>query len=220
MTTRAAFLDAPRLAPGVTRMWMIRHALVEENARLSLYGSLDVPLCPDTLRTQVPMYQALAARLPSPARWIVTPLSRTQHTARAIQDAGYPRTDWEVEPALVEQSMGDFHGVRHADLPAKLRQPAHPFWPISAAEVPPGGESMEQVCARVSGAMERIADDNDGRDVVVVSHGGAIRAAAAHALGIGADAALRLSMQNLSLSVLERHGSQWRVVTLNELPGF
>jgi len=233
MTQRAAFLDHPVLAPGITRFWLIRHAIVEENARLRLYGTLDVPLCPDSLIAQVPMYEALAARLPRNAAWITTPLSRTQDTARAIQRAGYGDTPWQVEPDLIEQSLGEYHGLEHHELPALLNQPPDPFWPMAADETPPGGESMVQVCQRVGRALDRLADLHDRRDVVAVSHGGAIRAAAAHALGISAAACLRLSVQNLSITILERHrastrhggrpadpsGYDWRVVTINELPG-
>lgn len=219
MTQRAAFLDTPSLAPGITRFWMIRHALVEENARQFLYGSTDVPLCPETLVSQTPMYQALAARLPRKAAWVVTPLSRTRITAEHIVKAGYPQPDWSVEPDLIEQSMGEYHGLEHHRLPERLTMPAHPFWPMAADEVPPGGESMTQVVARVGTAMERLADTHDGRDIVVVSHGGAIRAACAHALDIDAATSLRLSVQNLSLTILERHPAAWRIVTINELPG-
>ena len=46
-----------------TNFWLIRHAIVAENERATLYGVLDVNLCPDSLVAQVPMYRALAARL-------------------------------------------------------------------------------------------------------------------------------------------------------------
>ncbi|MGI4802977.1 MAG: histidine phosphatase family protein, partial [Janthinobacterium lividum] len=115
--------------------------------------------------------------------------------------------------------MGEYHGLRHHELPEKLTIPAHPFWPMSAEEVPPGGESMIQVLERVGVTLERLADSHDGRDIVVVSHGGAIRAAAAHALGVDAATSLRLSVQNLSLTILERHPAAWRVVAVNELSG-
>ena len=58
-----------------TRIWLIRHALVDENARAILYGTMDVELCPATLIEQAPMYRALAQRLPRPAKWFVTPLA-------------------------------------------------------------------------------------------------------------------------------------------------
>ena len=64
-----------------TSFWLIRHALVSENARGFLYGVMDVPLCETTLLEQAPMYQALARRLPAGATWYVTPLSRTRRTA-------------------------------------------------------------------------------------------------------------------------------------------
>lgn len=56
--------------------------------------------------------------------------------------------------------------------------------------------------------------------MVVVSHGGAIRAALAHALSVHPDTALRFSIQNLSITILERIDCLWRVVTVNELPDF
>jgi broad specificity phosphatase PhoE len=56
--------------------------------------------------------------------------------------------------------------------------------------------------------------------VVAVSHGGAIRAALAHAAGVGASAALHFAVQNLSLTILERYDAGWRVVCVNEMmPG-
>jgi len=161
-----------------TNFWLIRHAVVAENERATLYGVRDVQLCPDSLVAQVPMYQALAARLPRPATWLCTPLSRTRRTAEAIFKAGYPAQNLAVEPDLIEQDLGDYQGLRHAALPPLLSAPAHPFWPLAADEQPPNGETFDAVLVRVGAALERLAEQLGGRDVVVVSHGGAIRAAA------------------------------------------
>lgn len=79
---------------------------------------------------------------------------------------------------------------------------------------------MLDVCARVSHALEELATANEGHDMVVVSHGGAIRAALAHALGVHPDTALRFTIQNLSISIIERINGMWRVVAVNELPDF
>jgi alpha-ribazole phosphatase len=203
-----------------TSFWLIRHALVAENARAVLYGVMDVPLCEPTLLEQAPMYRSLAARLPRPADWLVTPLSRTRRTAETIFAHGYPRVDLGVEPGLIEQSLGEWQGLPHAELPAKLAQPAHAFWPLAGEEKPPGGESMAEVITRVGAAMERLAEVYAGRDVVIVSHGGAIRGAIAHALRIGSDNALHMSVQNLSLTRLQRTPDGWRVQCVNEMPGY
>ncbi|HEX2943341.1 MAG TPA: histidine phosphatase family protein [Rhodopila sp.] len=203
-----------------TSFWLIRHALVAENARAYLYGVMDVPLCETTLVEQAPMYRSLAKRLPCPANWVVTPLSRTRRTAEAIFAHGYPKQHLAIEPDLIEQSLGDWHGLPHAELPPKLLHPKHAFWPLAGNEKPPGGESMAEVILRVGSAMERLAETHAGRDVVIVSHGGAIRGAIAHALQIGADNALHMSIQNLSLTRLEKSEDGWRVLCVNELPGY
>jgi broad specificity phosphatase PhoE len=204
----------------MTNFWLIRHALVDENARAILYGTMDVELCPSTLIEQAPMYGALAKRLPRPALWSVTPLSRTRRTAEAIFAAGYPPVPLAVEPDLIEQSLGDWQGLPHAALPARLKFPVPPFWPLSGLEHPPGGETLGRVIARVGAALERLAAAHPDQDLVIVMHGGAIRAAVAHALRIAPDTALLLSVQNLSLTRLERHPAAWRVVCVNELPGY
>jgi len=49
---------------------------------------------------------------------------------------------------------------------------------------------------------------------------GLARAAVAHALDIHPDKALHLAIFNLSLTCLERHPDGWRVVSVNELPGY
>lgn len=203
-----------------TSFWLIRHALVDENARAMLYGVMDVPLCETTLLEQGPMYRSLAARLPRPADWIVTPLSRTRRTAETIFKHGYPAAELRVEPGLTEQSLGEWQGLPHHELPPKLAYPAHAFWPLAGAEKPPGGESMAEVIHRVGGTMERLAVEHAGRDVVIVSHGGAIRGAIAHALRIEADSALHMSVQNLCLTRLQRLPAGWRVVCVNEAPGY
>jgi broad specificity phosphatase PhoE len=203
-----------------TRFWLIRHALVEENARAVLYGTMDVPLCETTLAAQGPMYRALARRLPRQAVWKVTPLSRTRRTAEAIFAAGYPPRDLGVEPDLIEQALGAWQGLPHAELPAKLALTKHPFWPLAGREKPPGGESMVEVIVRAGAALERLARDYIGEDVAIVSHGGTIRAAVAHALGVAPDNALHLAINNLSLTCLDRYPEGWRVECVNEMPGY
>jgi broad specificity phosphatase PhoE len=201
---------------GCTRFWLLRHAVVEENSRAFLYGRMDVPICLETKPGQIKAYQALASRLPVPAAWYVSPLRRTRDTARAIAAAGYELPPLRIEPDITEQDMGDWQGLVHDALPPLLAEPAHAFWPLGATETPPRGESMATVIDRVGGALERLAGTHAGENIVAVSHGGAIRAAIAHASGAGPGTALHFSVQNLSLTILERFAHGWRVVTVNE----
>lgn len=207
-----------RPVSATTRLFLIRHALVEPSARATLYGAADVALCALALAADAERYRWLARRLPVPARWVVSPLARTRHTAAAIFAAGYPETELETEPRLVEQHLGAWQGISHEELTQRLTQPPHPFWPHAAEERPPGGESIADVIARVGPALEDLAHRHAGEDVVVVAHGGTIRAAIAHAMGLSPAQALCFSVKNLSLTRLERHGGHWRVASVNEEP--
>jgi broad specificity phosphatase PhoE len=201
-----------------TRIFLVRHALVEPSARTIMYGSMDVALCELALREEAAAYRWLAARLPEGARWVVTPLSRTRATAAAIFAAGHPPAELAVEPDFIEQGLGAWQGLSHEAFAALLRHKPHPFWPHAGEERPPGGEAFADVVARVGPALERLADATPDGDVVVVAHGGSIRAAVAHAMRLSADQALAFSIKNLSLTRLERLGEDWRVAAVNEEP--
>ena len=100
----------------------------------------------------------------------------------------------------------------------------HNFWFHVAAEKPPGGESFEEVHARVSTALEELSAWHAGRNLILVGHGGTFRAALAHALGIPLDRALTISVDNLSVSRIDHRpgggaGGDWRTVYVNRRPG-
>jgi broad specificity phosphatase PhoE len=203
-----------------TRFWLIRHALVAENERVRLYGIKDVPLCPQTLVAQVPMYRTLAAMLPQPAVWGCTPLQRTRKTAEAIFAAGYPAQELMVVEGLIEQNLGELQGLDRDLVPEQLTKPPHPFWPLDPDEIPPGGESLAQLRVRVGATMDALAAAHEGRDVVIVSHGGAIRGAIGHAMGVDARAILHLAIQNISLTRIDRLSEGWRVDCVNYVASF
>ncbi len=176
-----------------------------------------MPLCETALGRQAGTFAGLAARLPRPARIICTPLSRTQLTLQAIVAAGYPPAAPALDAAFVEQNFGRFQGLPIAQFDGRAAGTRHPFWPIHADETPPGGENFAMMTARVGARLEALSADTDAfENTVIVSHGGAIRAACAHALGLTAHQALCLSVENLSLTRLEHDERGWRVASLNE----
>lgn len=201
-----------------TRFFLIRHALVTPVARTILYGSMDVALCEQTLAENAALYGWLAARLPRGARWVTSPLSRTRATAAAIFAAGYPACDLIEEAGLVEQHLGEWQGIRHEELVERLKHPAHPFWPHAGEEQPPGGEAFADVMQRVGEVLDRYARTHAGQDIVMIAHGGSIRAAIAHAMQLSPHQALSFSIQNLGLTRLNRLGDDWQVAAVNEEP--
>ncbi len=201
-----------------TRFWWVRHAPVD-NPDGTIYGHIDL----NALTEDPDAYAGLSALLPRDAAWVVTGLRRTRQTAEAVLRArGGTPPELAVEPALAEQNFGDWQGQTHETVFAELGR-RHTFWLAPAATRPPNGESFADLAARSTEAIMRLQEAHRGRDVIVVAHGGTIRAAVGLALGLDWDAALRLSIDNLSLTVislldLEGEPPAWRVDAVNVPP--
>ncbi|MEQ8967598.1 MAG: histidine phosphatase family protein [Azospirillaceae bacterium] len=204
-------------APVTTRFWWIRHAPVI-NPGGAIYGALDVAA--DT--SDRAAFEALAAALPERAAWVTSTLTRTHRTADAIQDAAGRRVAPAREADLAEQHMGAWQGRPRDEVYAALGR-RHPFWLAPAATRPPEGESFVDLIGRVRPAIERLAETHGGGDVIAVAHGGTIRAAVAIALDLDPEAALRLTVDTLSLTRLDRLVIEdgtvaWRVGAINLPP--
>lgn len=182
-----------------TRWWWIRHAPVTVNQG-RIYGQTDHPCdCDDPA-----VFQALARLLPPDAVWVTSSLLRTHQTADAVRihlPAGLP--DYERHADLAEQHFGDWQGKTYDEVRDGSQGHWHRFWLSPAAVAPPGGESFVDLMARVVPAVHRLNDLYRGRDIVAVTHGGTIRAALAEALRLEPEAALRLVVDNCSLTRID-----------------
>jgi broad specificity phosphatase PhoE len=208
-----------------TRWWWVRHAPVP-NPERRCYGQQDM----DADCSDLSCFRALAIRLPVDAVWIATPLRRTQLTANAIHAAREPAGEAPrlmLERELVEQHFGNWQGLTYAEIGAfghgNADGSGHRFWLAPAHTAAPGGESFVEVMERVAAAVSRITREHAGRNIVAVAHGGSIRAAVALALGLEPEAALALSIDNLSLTRLDHidgpgNGHGWRVGSVNLPP--
>ena len=200
-----------------TAWWWVRHARVIAN-RGRLYGASDPPAELD----DGDRLAALAAALPADAVWLTSALRRARDTASAIRARGLAGAAVAVEPAFAEQSFGRWQGLTYEQVARLADKPGHRFWYTTADHAPPEGESFVAVMARVAAAIDRHTRAHAGRDVVVVAHGGPIRAAIAHALGLDADAALAFVTDNLSLTRLDHVASEapgpgWQVQFINRM---
>ena len=107
-------------------------------------------------------------------------LLRAHETARIVADRlGMPV---EVDAGLREVDVGDWAGRAVSEIeevdPEGFRrwQEGHKGWN--------GGESYEQMGERVVAAVLRIADRHPGETLLIVTHGGSIRACRASAAGL------------------------------------
>ena len=202
----------------VTRWWWIRHAPVTSNQG-RLYGNSDMPAEIDSPKE----FSALARLLPENAICVHSSLQRSKQTLDAIVGAGLSSPDPLVEPGLSEQNFGDWQGQPYADIPALAAPHHHRFWFTTVDHCPPGGESYIDLTHRVAGVIDRLTEAHPGRNIIAVAHGGPIRAALGHALGLPPSDCLGFETENLSITRIDHEpgpgiGREWRIRYTNLVP--
>jgi len=157
----------------------------------------------------------LSAHLPTEAVVISSDLSRAKTTADAIQGAR-PRLPHRA--GLREIHFGAWELRPFAEIEAEDPERIRAYWEHPGDVRPPGGESWNEVRARVDGEIDRLLAAHAGGAVVVVCHFGVILTQVQRALDLTAEAAFAHRIDNLSVTELA-HGAQgWSLGRINHLP--
>lgn len=95
-----------------------------------------------------------------------SPLKRAVETSKIIADAN--NIPLQIEETFVEQNYGIYEGVDRANdsFLANKRNFAYRY---------PNGESMMQVAYRVYGTIDRIKNECQNKNILIISHGGICR---------------------------------------------
>ncbi|MGZ4257759.1 MAG: histidine phosphatase family protein [Gaiellaceae bacterium] len=153
----------------MTRILLVRHGETDWNLTRRLQGHSDRPLN-ETGREQA---RGLAAELAEEDLDAVysSDLSRAEGTARIV--AGARGLDVTVLPELRERHFGSWEGLTDEEI--------HERFPGELADGVLGdGESRDELDRRILRALSRIADEHPEATVLVVSHGGPLRAVLRH----------------------------------------
>ncbi len=175
------------------RLTLVRHAESIWNASQTWQGQTDVPL---SARGRL-QARALATRLfgePFDHR-------RASDLARAFETARALGPEPLADPRFREIDVGAWAGLsrheaaaRFPDQVARLR---------AGLPVPiGGGESMPEFEARVDAAVDELLAEHAGRRLLVVTHGGVIRALATRVLGMRGRTSPLIGAGNTSLTRL------------------
>jgi probable phosphoglycerate mutase len=151
----------------VTTLLLARHGETDWNREFRIQGSSDIGLN-DLGRAQA---QALTQELEHVELDAIysSDLSRAQATAAAV--AASHGLEVRLDPRLRERGFGSWEGLTREDVAALPEGAEH------------DGESDDEVRERVLEAVQAIADEHPGEQVLVVSHGGALNTLWHHALG-------------------------------------
>jgi probable phosphoglycerate mutase len=160
-------------------LWLVRHGESGWNVARRIQGqSPAAPGLTATGRSQAAeAARELARRAPRADLIVASDLARAAETAEIIAARlGLPV---EFDPGLREQSLGALEG-RQAFVAAGADGDdlLNAFWE-GPFRTPPGGESVAGMYDRVHRALNRITAAHPGADLIVVTHGGPVRVAAA-----------------------------------------
>ena len=162
----------------MTTILLARHGESDWNRSHRWQGFTDRPL------TDLGLRQAadLAARLEETELNAVysSDLQRARVTAEIV--ARSKGLEVHATPDLREVDVGSWSGLTRAEAEARFPE-GYDRW-LQGGEGWADGETYGQLGSRVVKAIRQIAADHDGKRVLVVAHGGTLRAIHAAALGV------------------------------------
>jgi phosphoserine phosphatase len=162
----------------VTELLIVRHGETAWNVELRFQGHADPPLN-EAGQAQA---RALADELVGQRADAIysSDLARAQETAEILGERlGLPVTTLRE---LREIDVGDWQGLTREEIDARFPD-AYLAWRQGETGWS-NGETYDQLAARVLPALERIARAHPGGTLIVVGHGGTIRAVRAHIDGV------------------------------------
>ncbi len=162
----------------MTTILLARHGETDWNSERRWQGHTDQPLN-DTGRGQAAELAALLVDTPIRAVY-ASDLVRARETAEIVAARlGMPVF---VDRELREVDVGEWSGLAHDEIAERFPE-GFARWQAGLHGWN-GGESYEEMRERVVAALLRIATHHAGETVLVVAHGGTIRACLAAATGL------------------------------------
>ncbi len=183
-----------------TFLHLARHGETADNAALVFQGQGGKGLNALGRAQARRLAQRLARRPPDAI--VASDLERAVETARAV--AAACGREVELDRDLREVDLGQWTGKTHLEI-AELFPEEWAAWSAGLDIRRGGGETYADVGDRVSRALERIVAKHEGKRVLVVSHGGAIKSVVARVLGVSPSGFRALAgVANAGLTLLER----------------
>ncbi|SDH41502.1 probable phosphoglycerate mutase [Lentzea fradiae] len=182
-----------------TRLVLLRHGQTALSVERRYSGRGDHPLTELGLE-QAERAAARLSKMDGIDAVISSPLQRAAQTARKLADK--LGLDVVTHQGLIETDFGTWEGLTFAE--AAERDPeVHRRWLGDTSVRPPGGESFDEVHARVRKARTDIIARYGGKTLVLVSHVTPIKTLLRQALDVGPQFLFRMHLDLTGVSVAE-----------------
>ena len=197
----------------MTEFVVVRHGETDANLHGILQGQSDTEL--NTLGIR--QAQCTADRLKGDHFDLIysSDLSRAMKTASAIAAPhGLP-----VNPlrALREWDLGNLQGHNGEELRGRYPEVMAAF-KSETEDVPvPGGESRFQFHQRVFDCLDEMSDRFAGKRLLLVTHGGVLKAMFRHVVGMVSNTSRLPLTSNASVSSFRYEGGFWQLVSWNDV---
>lgn len=199
------------------RILLIRHGRVDfdsQDFRESPRGRQWDPELGDEGREEAQKLGARLLLMEPPAAIHVSPFRRCRQTLEPYLEATSRRA--HVDEDLGEVFIGRWEGLRFEDIVSEDEDLARRFREQEAMfSMAPGGETGEQLRARVVPAVESAIERAGEGTLVVVTHGGVINAYLGHVMGIARD--MFFLPDNASISTVIADGADRWLLFLNDV---
>lgn len=195
------------------RIIFVRHGETVFNIESRYQGHLDAELS-DLGRLQS---QRVAERLSDEpiAAVYSSDLSRAGEAAQAIADLHSLKV--EVDESLRECAFGEWEGLSVEEIKHQYPELYRSYLKDSVTYRAPGGERLESLQERVVRMVRCIEERHPDDTVVIVTHGGPIRAFFCHALGASLQTFRKVNLANCSITTFSRDpDGPWFLETLND----
>jgi broad specificity phosphatase PhoE len=204
------------------RLLLVRHGVTTWNREGRFQGHLDPPLDGAGIDEARRLVARLLAEEPEPDRMriVSSPLQRAMATAEilhALLSRANSATSISSDARLMEIGQGDWEGLTHHELETSDAARYRAWREGDGTAQPPGAEPLGDAARRVVAAVDELTRDA-GTPVLMVSHGGILRLAARHLLGLELKRAWSMDVDNASLSRLSREDDApvWRLDGWND----
>lgn len=170
------------------QIYLVRHGETEWSLSGQHTGITDIPLT-EKGRSTAKQFQPLAAKM-NFALVLTSPLERARTTCELVGLGKQAKIDRD----LIEWNYGEYEGLTTKQIHVKS-----PEWMLFRDGCP-GGESPEQICARVDRVIAKVRAV-DG-DVAIFAHGHILRVLAVRWLGFPVTAGCHFILDTATISVL------------------
>ena len=178
---------------------IVRHGETEWNAEGRIQGHTDIGLSENGAQQARSLGQRLADRQIDVA--YSSDLKRTSETARLA--LGHRNVVLNETPRLREYHKGIFEGMTLTEIQTQFPDEYPKYLEKDLSYAPDGGETTRDVSTRMASIFQEIKAKHLDETVLVVSHGGALRAAMVSLLGMPLEGNWSFVFGNCGLTMVD-----------------